>query len=477
MARLTPLPALLNSIRNQNLPWSIIFGEFIDNAFDAGADRVVVTVGSKSIEVEDNGQGCKEILLILTPGGRSAHVTTQLGRYGIGAKDAMISAADEVVVSSIHRGVLRTANCDWRKLSRQSEWDIDDPLEVPTEKPSGTRVSMRQLRTKETYRIRECLERLSLMYTPAIKQGRQIIFKPSQSAPAAPVPEYKFPPLEHQMTQELCVDRKLVRVTMGLVSEGHSCQEVGLVLSYGYRVIKTNQRLGLGDQPTPGLFGWVELLEGWELTKNKDNVSSSIDALDRAIFASFQSVIALAAKRAHVIPFQNVTKSVNQLLKEFAGEAAQKDRKAVRKPKQNQTGTVPRKNTGVRHTRAACSQPGQTFQESMRSGRGLEVSFGHFGADGPASKYSDGMLYLNVDIPAISTDATDERSLTRHAIYAASLYFAVQNRDNPLFPEAEGDFDRAARISGHLLTRIGDAGLMETIKLNGRRDGREAIAG
>lgn len=50
----TPIPRSLESDRHTNLGWKDALGELIDNSFDAGALRVEVIFGTKSVEVVDD---------------------------------------------------------------------------------------------------------------------------------------------------------------------------------------------------------------------------------------------------------------------------------------------------------------------------------------------------------------------------------------------------------------------------------------
>ena len=454
MADITPTTGLIDGMRHQTLGWFGILGEFIDNAFDAGANRVEINFTNDQLEIVDNGEGCRDLLLMLRPGGRESKATTTLGRYGIGAKDAAISAAQAVKIRSVHRGVQRFVHCDWRKVEKSGRWEIADPTDTPTDEPSGTKIILQPLRSDRLKRQQDLIEKLSFYYTPAIRQGRQIVFKASAKARPAPVPEYRFPELEHLVTAQLNVGGKEAMVTIGLIPEGKVVRESGLVLSYGYRVIRKGERIGLGDQPTPGLFGWVELGSGWELTKNKDNISSNIEALGVAIYEACREVIDRASRRSQAIQFRNVAKEVNDLLKSFVGDYDK--RKAKRLPAREKEGTILPVSTGKRHSRARLTQPGNTFEAPLGESCGLQVSFENIGADGAACRYSGGCIYLNVDIPAINTDRHDPKALARHAIYAAAAHFALNDGMFSIMRDCENDFDRMAKIAGHLLTKMSE---------------------
>jgi len=455
MVNITPTTSVIEAMRKQYLQWHIILGEFIDNAFDAGATRVSIEFDKNQLKITDDGSGCKDLVLMLKPGARESKTTTILGRYGIGAKDAAISAADAIAINSIHKGKQRFIQCDWRRVERSGIWEIDDPVETETDKASGTTISLMQLRSDRLKKPDQLVERLSFQYTPAIKQGRQIILKTSKQAAAIPIPEFLIPVLEHQKEADIDLGDKVARVVMGLIPEGSKFQERGLMISYGYRVVSKGQTIGLGSEPTPGLFGRIELGKGWDLTKNKDKVDSDVEALADEIYRVFRDVIDRASKRSQAVHFGSVTKEINQILKEFT--QGDDTAKAKRGSKRAESGSILPRNTDRKHRQAARTQPGDSFRAPNGASRGLSISFEHLGESGPACRCDGNAIYLNVDIPAIKVDSSDPRALSRHAIYAASTYFAIAQPE--LFPDFEGSFAKAVHCAGHLLSRLNQPGI------------------
>jgi len=56
-ADITPDTSLVASWANQLHRWPTITGELIDNALDANATRVILTLARDQISIEDNGVG------------------------------------------------------------------------------------------------------------------------------------------------------------------------------------------------------------------------------------------------------------------------------------------------------------------------------------------------------------------------------------------------------------------------------------
>lgn len=455
MASIQPTTGIIESVRRQGMPWHLILGELIDNSFDAGATRVSIVFDkkAKSLTVRDNGHGCEDLLSMLVLGDRNQHSTTQLGRYGIGAKDAAISVAEGVTVCSVHRGIMRTVTCNWKNLERSGSWEIADPIETPTDDEPGTTISMYPMFREKPSSFEALERRLSLQYTPAIQQGRQITICESPKHPGRPLRQFHVPEMTHQITADLDVDGKKARVMMGIIPENRSVERSGLVVAYGYRVIKENQRIGLGSDPTPNLFGWIDLLDGWELTKNKDNISCNLDALGDAIYNACKNTIATSARQASSVLFEGVAKEINDALSVIVGQS-KPTKKAKRATAKNPTGAVEPKGTKRRHTNAMVIQAGETFGGNNTK---VKVSFESMGTEGPACRYQNGVVYLNRDIPIVAKAAQDQSMLAIHAIYAAATWFATT--DGPqlkLFEDRDATdvIQKMAVLAGELLRHV-----------------------
>lgn len=462
MANIQPLPGMIDSVRNQGMGWTSILSEFIDNAFDASATRVEIFFNDRTLKIVDDGIGCDDPIRMLTLGGRKDHSTTWLGRYGIGAKDAAISAADAIIIETTHKGVYRVASCNWRKLEKASTWDIDDPDEAATADPSGTVITLSPTRMKKIGDHAELVKYLSMTYAPAIRQGRQIIVKPSAKAAPIPVPVYELPELEHVIRADLNVDGKAARITMGLVPEGHAVVNSGVTISYKYRVIKTGDRIGLGDSPTPRLCGWLELSKEWNLTKHKNGITSDVDALGKEIARVCSETISIAQSQAHDIMFDSLSAEISAAIAAATnGCPGLKDRKAKRSSPVNATGARLPAFTGVTHKRAKRSQVGATFSGNGKGAAStIRVAFQSMGADGPAFKYEKPVVYINRDIPEIEKAKDHKELLAAHSIYAASVWFATDRLDSgALFKSLEyieaGDtFQRITRIAAELFSKL-----------------------
>lgn len=459
MATVEPTTYILESIRNQNLTWAVILSEFIDNSFDAKASRVLIRFDKKRLDIIDDGLGCANLLNMLTLGARHEHESSKLGRYGVGAKDAAISAADRISIDSVHKGCRSKIFCDWLKIQKSGSWVIPDPFIESTSDASGTTITLDPMRMDRIGDAEKLIAALSLTYSPAIRSGRQIVLQLGSTKPAIAIPMFVMPTLEDQISADFVIDGKTARIEMGLIPETVPVMLSGIIISQGYRVIEKGSRIGLGDKPTPRLFGWLSLGKEWSLTKNKTSISGDKQELDAAINTACRATIEKAATLAQDVVFDGVAMAINRAIG-AATETQEANAKAKRRSTKATTGTIAPKQTAKRHNAAAITQRGQTFHEPStindRSHR-LQVAFESMGVDGPVSRFSHDIVYLNRDIPSLAARMHDEETVSTHAIYAAATWFATD--EGPLrrlfdVVDCATIFERMAKIAGQLLSHL-----------------------
>jgi hypothetical protein len=149
--------------------------ELIDNSFDAGAKRVVVTIRSdkRLVSVEDDGAGTDDLSRMVQEGERADHLDTESGEYGVGAKAAALFFWGVYRVVSRKDGIQREVSIDWDEQVRCS-YPATPFTKSNTDKPNGTLVEFRDInRGAPNY---ENLKRfLSDEFSPALSSGRKIV--------------------------------------------------------------------------------------------------------------------------------------------------------------------------------------------------------------------------------------------------------------------------------------------------------------
>jgi histidine kinase/DNA gyrase B/HSP90-like ATPase len=458
---IVPDTNLLDSIRNQNLFRPYLLFELLDNSLDAGARRVSIEIDPGGIEVVDDGAGCADLSKMFTMGGRQQHATTKVGWYGIGFKDAVISLGEVTRVTSVHDGIARRVVCDWKRLQASGVWEIEDPEVYTTDAPNGTQVRIERLlrsgrlSPSQTQGLRA---RLSLHYLPALEEGKQILLRTKRRDQGVTIPAYQMPVLEHAVQAEVEAHGHRARFVVGLVPPGVPCEDRGFFVSYGFRVVEKGSMVGLGDEAVPGVLGRLTLLGRWELTKNKEKVHG-LETLAEVMEAHCAPLVELARDRARTILLTGAVKGVNDLLRAVFLQHG----KARRPGPHVKVGSVPATGTGSRHRQASTVSGLGGTRGPRRLGLGLQVGFDHYGRQGPAQKYMNGVIYLNEDLSWIQRLLYDEEQLRNYVIPLAATHMVLEHPDQiqlDFMDAADRAEDRIARLTTYLFGCLeqGDGG-------------------
>lgn len=402
--RIAPSTDILKAIGAQDLKWPILLGEFIDNALDANADKVTIDFSTaNTFTVVDNGEGCDDLSVMLTPGRRSQHKTTFSGRYGIGAKDAMLTAAECVSIQSVCKGVLSQIEVNWKDVQESQAWEVAEPDRSPSGSlPTGVVIQLSKLRKKCTGDYPGLADNLGRIYAPAIRDHSfrlEMLLPRGRKLLVSAAPE---PFLDHSRTvsEEFSGGRK-VEVKMGIITRDEEKKYQGVCLALSKRVISEKTRVGIGNDPTPGLYGFVKLIgppSAWSPTKNKDGLNSKdVELIHRLIATRFEDIILRAKSEAISIAIGQQNRALCEL-----GDILPKMLKAKRKSPTKNTGTVLPTGTGSPHKRAANVQPGNRFSASaLQATRNLQLQAEKRSPDDPIFALEEnGVVVLNTSHPA-----------------------------------------------------------------------------
>lgn len=357
-------PQYLLSLNAQPMKWHVALGELCDNSFDAGASRVEIGFGPKNaLCVEDDGNGCANIERMLTLGDHFRQSTTSLGRWGVGLKETACWLWGELVISTVHRGELSRASVDWGRLAKQRDWNVPDPVVTRAEGDArGTTLLFRNI-TKGFPKYEYIQEELSYYFAPALWSGRQIALKfPRRRSQVCA--GWTLPDLEDIVQDRFDVNGKGVRLHAGVVTLGAMNERQGFSICHGHRII-LNTALGSKGNSVSRVCGTVELDHAWTLSKNKTEVVDADErGLEDAIYERCKHIFAKSAAQAQLLRNSELETRISESLRNILAQR----RKAKRKPRQNNSGTVESKKSSRRHRRASRCQPGDTFMEECDIG-------------------------------------------------------------------------------------------------------------
>lgn len=341
MADFTPRSHLLESHTNNNMPWWQALSELIDNALDANAKRVSIEVSGKSLFVKDDGNGVEDVLSLFRLGEHRRSRSTKLGRYGVGAKDAWLSCSDVMRVVSVRGGIKTTLQVDYKSLVANN-WQGDDPHSEATELPNGTTLEFK-LRAGKRAPQKESIDMVGWVFTPAIKNGIQLLFGKSDKREV--IKPCELPDLQDVVDSEFDIDGKLVHIRIGILPEGVIMSRGPFWLSHGHRNI-TSTSLGVKGGTSQKLGGVITLGDGWRLSRHKDDLTENLDRLEDAIFCRIEPILEKASTMAETLELASLRTEIQSLLDEAIDKAKEKRKKG------NKSGSVPSGNTGRKRKNA-----------------------------------------------------------------------------------------------------------------------------
>jgi len=420
---MTPATHMIVSYATQHMLFDKALCELIDNSFDAGALNVHIEFGSakngvvKHMTVSDDGQGCRSLVPMVQFGSHLPHdlknlshrqIQQQLGRYGIGAKDAMLwigGLDSSVYIQSVHCGTRRALHLRWRDLYESGSWrtklsDLMEPEFPAKEGEVGTQILVQPVlrRVPHGKAWDKLLDTLGYVYAPALNRGLQIVLANNRkgSEPCLVKPWNK-PALEPGHVDEVIeVADKKARVYLGVVEDGARNDRPGITYYHGFRVIQPASSHGCAPYGIERVCGFVELDKTWVLNRNKDGLAKDEDLLYEKVFEVCQHLLKKAETKARALTsaviLDNVQSGIDRVI-------AKPNSKAKRN-KGDTHGTKKPTGTGKKHKDAKETQPGETFRKGIRNN--IRVAFIDWPGDERIGHYeAGGSVLLNTSHPVI----------------------------------------------------------------------------
>lgn len=461
-----PDPHMIESMRRRNLTWRDILGELIDNSFDAGAKRVVISFGPhKTLSVSDDGRGCLDAGAMLNPGTHVRQETTELGRYGIGLKDAIYGLWCHVLIASVSRGQSMTCEFhpDWvlKYGWGHPRAEIEDSSD-----PTGTVIRFRSYQRGSPGSFEDLADELSHVFAPALASGRQIIVEHcgskkrlKQVVCSAPT----LPPMDLSITDEFEVDGKKVRLVAGVVKQGVRNMRPGLAILYGHRAIKVGSGIGSEGKSIARVTGTVTLGDGWALTTNKNDLAvEDYESLAPEISHRCRSIFARGMMEARHLQL-DILKSEAESRLEGLREALKQQRKPIRDCKERREpgdgrGTHQRGNGKGRRRNVKNVQPGDRVLNAIAEQPAVTIDWVELGEQSPMVhvELMPFRVTFNVDHPWVARVQQDNNA-------DAIEYAAVQMLCDALMEE-QGPKDLFPFFRGHSSVRDAITAAMRLIR-------------
>lgn len=456
---LTPDTHMLIGCGVTPLGWKKCLAEIVDNAFDANADSVVIEYAKKTLRVTDNGSGCSDINAFFRMG---AHRSKGgLGKYGVGLKDAAHWLWGTTQVATVQSGRMYSASVAWEQIARASSWKLKGYEAPAAGKENGTELLFSNIRhplqNKEAI-----ISELGYRFAPGIESGRHIVFK--HNGKRHPVEAWRLPPLEHIVDAVGEVSGKQFRVMAGVVQTGQKNEYPGFSIAYKHRICVTT-RDGCGNYGTARFCGIVYLGEGWQLSRNKDEIITDAEGLAAQLYFLCHDTLAAADQQSTSVELAGLEQQIGEALQ----DAIATEVKSKRKKTKEEKGTKEPKESERRQRKAGEHQPGDK-RLLTRVGSGIRVQFVDGLPDIGKAEFNDTgtLISLSNDEPYVQWAKLHRDKDTLVALAAAVLAVEVSCTEQDkvrhrLLPEMDDDGIRVRFLKALSLytKRVGAAVVVE----------------
>lgn len=312
---ITPKTNLLKSLRGERINYPLLIGEGVDNALDAGATVVDLTITEDAIDFKDNGVGITRdrIEALFSLGDHGPMSTTQLGRFGIGIKHQAVNAGNIFrIASTSHDGRVRV-EVDWREILKSGRWEIDDPrwLPVPVGAPTGTTISIADLRRPPKMSMEKIRQEVALQFRPAIADGKTISINRHHIELLAD------PELTDEVERQFTFSGgRTAKLHAGILAHASKLNRVHV--AYRHRVIMPGSTLGCGEYGGLNkMFARLQLSGPWHLAKFKDDLTDEAerDDLEEAVGEALRPILDKCASESMTAHIASLSRAINEMVK------------------------------------------------------------------------------------------------------------------------------------------------------------------
>jgi hypothetical protein len=359
---ITPKTHILTSMARQDMAPSLAIVELLDNSLDAHGQRnsVDYDVTSHVITISDDGVGAPDPSAIVTMGEHDSEGRDTSGRYGIGAKDAIMALGTAVEVVTVRNGLRRTVRADFEEILTTGRWVArEDQESVETGASTGTVVRIRNVKRK--IYPSDIARKLAATFAPALRRGKLILVNGIAVDP----------PAEVEVTDRLegggLFGVKQYRWWAGIKCDGQKV-DGGWRFEFKNRVLDStpsNRSYGTQDMDTHKFYGVITLIEPedaehderWSVNKHKTS-AEELEDLCEAIFPQVQELLVQAAEEHAITLESEIADDVGRELTEALSESRMRKERRKTNAEEHQHGTVLPRNTGKRRRRARSTQDG-----------------------------------------------------------------------------------------------------------------------
>jgi hypothetical protein len=318
----------------------------IDNALDADATEIEISVYRDGFTICDNGNGIEDIMAMFQIGTSGSYSNPNaIGQYGVGGKHAVLEIGTTVAVSTVHGGSYLYHEVDWLAVSKMDSWPhhrrpnpidraflsgrcyeealvfihFDDDC-TPAKPKWNTCVEVRKPHKGKNYfnNHHHFLEALANIYRPALQRDVKIVYK-TVNGLSFNLAEMKNadPVFDDGIECNLVVNGKKAKLIAGICDE-HISNVTGMVhIAFINRVIETPRVVSEHSLPTQ-IFCQVELSSDWKMSMNtyKNEVKEDRDELLNAVWYEIEPIVDLINELVQEITMTLIDLNIGKRLEE-----------------------------------------------------------------------------------------------------------------------------------------------------------------
>lgn len=300
-----PSTYLIWSVAGRNLSAATICAEIADNAFGAAAGdarNLWIELSSDKAVFADDGAGMADIWKMFELGGHlhdEKKTAMDIGHFGQGAKDALLSLGWKITVQTVRDGVYHSHSVDWLPVAEAASpyaWPkrYNGAGKPASKAPKrirngGTIITVTNLHKGKRLPTIDAL-RMALvrLFKPALRDGRKIFIAVGKRTATLDTPDVVR--IDDRIEAIGNVEGMTFTVSAGALLE-HSPVHNKVFYGFGHRVISEETKLR--GETLPPLFTCdVQLGPGWKphLQTNKLGLAAYKDELQEAVYESVKSV-------------------------------------------------------------------------------------------------------------------------------------------------------------------------------------------
>lgn len=377
---ITPKTHAITSLRRQDMPVWLAVCELVDNSLDAKASEVVVSWDGvlRCLTVADNGVGAPNPAAIVTIGDHDSEGRDTSGRYGIGAKDAVLALGTAAEITVMRNGLRRVVRADFEEIRVSGRWIArEDQHECADPTASGTVVKV--LGVDRKFAGEAIHKRLASTFAPAIRRGGRLII--DGDIVEAP----KVVSVDHRLRGFGDMRGKRYQWWAGIKRDGEKANG-GWRFEFKHRTLledSCNRSYGTEGLDIHKFYGVITLLEPddadeserWLVNKHKTSADELQDLCEQ-IFPEIKELLERCAAEHFLTIEATIADAVGRGLTDALSDVATMKEKRSPQDEEAARPAQPR-STGRRRRRASKTQdgPGSVTVRDPLSGKKFSINF------------------------------------------------------------------------------------------------------